>query len=149
MRGYFWPKMAQNGFLPKNRALSLFSIPDRFQKKLMNGFRENCVTDERTNGRTDGTEFIGPCRRAAGGPIKKKYKEYSPLNPQKSPSANSCRRRGFSLRQKTAAVGIFQSQINYVWIPSKLISRRSSLGSGGRCRIGEEVITLLGRSLPV
>ena len=36
----------------------------------MNGFREKCVThgrtDERTNERTNGTEFIGPCRRSRG-----------------------------------------------------------------------------------
>jgi hypothetical protein len=32
----------------------------------MNGFRENCVPDKRTNERTDGTEFIGPCRRCRG-----------------------------------------------------------------------------------
>ena len=35
----------------------------------MNQFRELCITDKHTDGRTHGPEFIGPIQLRTGGPI--------------------------------------------------------------------------------
>ena len=42
-------------------------LHEKFQKILMSGLK---ALDERTDGRTDGSEFVGPFPSYVGGPIK-------------------------------------------------------------------------------
>ena len=59
--GPFFPIFWKMRLLPKNLALSLFSVYAKYLKKLMSQFQEN--------GSMDGREFIGPIRLKTGGPI--------------------------------------------------------------------------------
>ena len=71
--------MTKYGVLTKNRALSLFfisepltccKVSEKTNEQILRKLRYG-----RTNGRTDGSEFIGPCG-AAGGPKSEKIQKY-------------------------------------------------------------------------
>ena len=81
----FGPVLGRNGqkwnFAQKSGTatfLHFWISVQKFHRKLMNGFREICVTDKRT----DGTEFIGPWRRCR-----------CPINNVKLPPGHAVRRK--------------------------------------------------------
>ena len=73
IKSIFGPFFGQTRIFPKNWAVSHLSKISEKSNEPMSQFREKLVTD----GRTDSTEFIGPCGYA-GGPIinyKMNYKK--------------------------------------------------------------------------
>ena len=68
--GHFWPKSRKREFFSKIRlehfiSLAKMQLWAKFQKNLMRGSPDIASrTDERTNGRTDERESIGPSANA-------------------------------------------------------------------------------------